>query len=72
MEATSKDLSFLKDTRKVLQVIRSSENVNTRKTRIFHVMALLKLPAAKKVVLKKNVTTYENEAAKLRTAGNEA
>jgi hypothetical protein len=35
-------------------------------------MALLKLPEAKRLVLKKHITTYENIAADLRTAGNAA
>jgi hypothetical protein len=70
LDTKATDLSFLNDTRSVLRVIRSSDNVNTQKTRIFHVMSLLKLPEAKKLVLKKNITTYENEAGRLRETGN--
>lgn len=71
LDSKATDLSFLNDTRSVLQQIRSSDNVNTQKTRIFHVIALLKLPAAK-VITAKNKKTYENLAAKLRAAGNAA
>ena len=65
------DLSFLNNTRAVLKIIRDSDNINTQKTRIFHVMAILRLPQGK-VVDKKSKDLYTKIAAELKLQGNAA
>lgn len=69
LDSKTTDLSFLNNTRAVLQQIRNSDHPNTQKTRIFHVVAVLRLPAGK-VVLKKNKDLYDRIAAQLKTQGN--
>jgi hypothetical protein len=71
LDSTTTDLSFLNDTRGVLKLIRDSTNVNTQKTRIFHVMSILRTKAAS-VVDKSNKDLYGKIAAKLKADGLKA
>jgi len=71
LDSTTTDLSFLNNTRGILRLIRDSTNINTQKTRIFHVIAILRTKAAK-VVDKANVEIYKKIAVKLKADGLKA
>jgi hypothetical protein len=71
-ELKAEDFAILNNTRLVLKEIKSnSDNVNTWKTRIFHLMALLRTPQGKAVNTKAK-EIYKKEAAKLKAQGLEA
>ena len=72
MEATSEDLSFLNDTRSVMKIINAGGNINTAKTRNFHLIALIKLRKYKKALTKKAIDYYSKKAQELKDAGNKA
>lgn len=71
-ELKADDLAILNNTRAVLKELKAnSDNVNTHKTRIFHLMALLRTPQGKSVNTRaKNI--YKEAAAKMKAQGHEA
>lgn len=63
------DLSFLNNTTAVLKFIRNSDNVNSQKTRIFHVIAAVRLARHGRVVTPKAKDLYKRLADELKVAG---
>ena len=43
LDSDATDLSFLNDKKTVMQLVHSSENLGTRKTRLFHIYETIKV-----------------------------
>lgn len=65
LDAISNDLSFLNNKDAVMKLVRSSENLGTQKTRLFHITETIKADPSNAVQADVK-TYYQNEANKLK------